>query len=112
MSQKGDIINLLGETYLVNNLPVPFIIDNNIRIPHKIDIIYNLSVEISALKISSKFIIIYNILFPDLMPESIRVKLILTDSVTIQLKIDYNVIIGHSEIPKYYTGYLIEPVPY
>lgn len=52
-TSKEKLIKLTDETYIVDKLSILFILDNNIRILNKIDIICDSSVNTSALKINN-----------------------------------------------------------
>lgn len=108
ISQEGIAIKLTGEAHIVDELPVPFIMGNNIRVPNKIDIVCESPAGTPALKISDQFVTAYNTPFAE--PEPIKVKIAAAGATIIPPGTGCNVAVNYAGVPFHNDGYLVEPV--
>lgn len=109
ISQEGRVIKLTGEAHIVDDLPVPFIIGNNIRVPNRIDIVCESPAGTPALKIDGQFVTAYNTPFE---PEPTKVKITAASTTTILPGTGCNLAVSYSNVPCHDAGYLVEPVSY
>lgn len=109
-TQNGEIVTVVGEVHVVDNLPVPFIMGNNIRGPNRIDIVCDSPAGTPALKVQGKFVTAHESPFPDPNePKPVKVKVRAEKTVKIAPGTGRNIAVNFANVPPCDRGYLVEP---